>query len=60
MPTILDEIVATKRAEVAKAKDRRPLAELEAVLESAPPARSFFDALAANAESVSLIAEWID
>ena len=37
MSTILDEIVATKRQEIALAKAARPEAELLRALESAPP-----------------------
>jgi indole-3-glycerol phosphate synthase len=44
--TILDQIVATKRGEIAAAKQRLPLAELRATLAGAPPPRDFFAALA--------------
>ncbi len=43
--TILDEIVATKRREVAAAQARLPLVELEAQAAQAPPVRDFKDAL---------------
>jgi indole-3-glycerol phosphate synthase len=44
--TILDEIVASKRREVAAARRRMPLEELEAQAAEAPPARDFRAALA--------------
>jgi indole-3-glycerol phosphate synthase len=56
MPTILDEIVATKRDEVASAKAVRPEAELRRAAESAPPPRDFLAALAAQGP-IKLIAE---
>ncbi len=56
MPTILDEIVATKRDEIGQARSERPERELQAMLPDAPPARDFFAALA-EAESIGLIAE---
>ena len=46
MADILDEILAHKRAEVAAAKARRPLAALERELAVAPPVRDFRAALA--------------
>jgi indole-3-glycerol phosphate synthase len=54
--TILDKIVATKRQEIEQAKSRRPVAELQAALRDAPPARDFFAALAAPGP-IRLIAE---
>ena len=45
MPTILDEIAAYKREEVAKAKARTPLSALEARARAASPVRSFAGAL---------------
>ena len=45
MKTILDDIVARKRIEVAEAIEARPLAELEARLADAPPVRGFASAL---------------
>ncbi len=56
MPTILDKIVATKRDEIARAKERRPEAVLRAVIADAPAPRDFFGALAAGG-SIKLIAE---
>jgi len=56
MPTILDKIVATKREEVARAKEETPLTELDARLDGAPPVRDFFAALAEPRE-IGLIAE---
>lgn len=53
---MLSEILATKRTEVARAKERTPLAELEKGLADAPPVRDFRAAIA-NAEGVALIAE---
>lgn len=58
MRTILDEIVATKRAALAAAKAARPLSELKAAVGSAPPLRDFFAAVAPHgANDVRLIAE---
>lgn len=37
---VLDRIMATKAREVAEAKARRPLADLERALADAPPTRS--------------------
>jgi indole-3-glycerol phosphate synthase len=56
MPTILDKIVATKRAEIDAAKAARPEAELRAQLADAPPVRDFFAPLAADGP-IKLIAE---
>jgi indole-3-glycerol phosphate synthase len=56
MATILDKIVATKRNEIAAAKDRQSERELRAALADAPPVRSFFDALATG-DRIRLIAE---
>jgi indole-3-glycerol phosphate synthase len=41
MTSILDQIIATKRQEVAAASERLPLSELEAQAAEAPPARDF-------------------
>ena len=46
MPTILDEIVATKRREVEQGRKRMPLEELEAQATEAPPVRDFRAAIA--------------
>ena len=46
MPNILDEIVATKHKEVAAARLRMPLEELEDQARTAPPVRDFRAALA--------------
>ncbi|MDA1054812.1 MAG: indole-3-glycerol phosphate synthase TrpC [Planctomycetota bacterium] len=56
MSTILDKIVATKRAEIVRAKQLRPEAELRAAIADAPPPRDFFQALAAGG-AIKLIAE---
>jgi indole-3-glycerol phosphate synthase len=54
--SILDEIVVSKRTEVAAARRRLPLEELEARLAVAPPVRDFRQALA-GAGPIRLIAE---
>ncbi|HUY35026.1 MAG TPA: indole-3-glycerol phosphate synthase TrpC [Pirellulales bacterium] len=56
MPTILDEILVTKRREIAAAKAARPASSLVEPLASAPPVRDFFAALAAPGP-IKLIAE---
>lgn len=56
MPTILDEIVATKRVEIAAARQRVDEAELRRRVADAPPVRDFFGALAAGG-AIRLIAE---
>ncbi len=56
MPSILDEIVATKRLEIAAAQAAVPTAELRAQLKDAPPVRDFFAALAGPGP-IKLIAE---
>src|SRR5262245_9767495 len=56
VPTILDEIVATKRGEVERAKAARSLDELRARIADAPPVRDFYAPLAA-AGPIKLIAE---
>ena len=43
--TILDEIMAHKRDEIAQQQARRPLAEVRAVAEAAPPPLDFVAAL---------------
>jgi indole-3-glycerol phosphate synthase len=45
MPTILDEIVASKRKEIEASRRRFPIDELEVQAASAPPARDFRAAL---------------
>jgi len=54
--TILDEIVASKRREVAAARERMPLQEMEDQAASAPPVRDFRAALAGPGP-IQLIAE---
>jgi indole-3-glycerol phosphate synthase len=56
MPTILDKIVATKRAEIERAKAAVSEKELRARLGDAPAVRDFFAALAAEGP-IKLIAE---
>lgn len=56
MPTILDKIVATKKDEIAAAKEATPIAELESAITDAPPVRDFFAALSAEGP-IKLIAE---
>ena len=56
MSTILEQIVAHKRTEIAAAERARPLAALEAALGAAPPVRDFFAPLAAG-PPLKLIAE---
>lgn len=56
MPSILDQIVQHKRQEVALARQRRPLAELQAQADSLPPPRDFLGALRAR-HPLGLIAE---
>lgn len=56
MTNILDRIVATKRAEVAEAKTRRPVEQLTLEAAAAPKPRDFFAALAAGGP-IKLIAE---
>ena len=56
MPTILDDIVATKRQEIAAAKARRPETELRSQLAAAPAPRDFLAALRVPGP-VRLIAE---
>lgn len=55
-PSILAEIVAHKRQEVAARKTARPLQQLESQLAAAPPTRGFLQRLAQPGE-VHLIAE---
>ena len=53
--TVLDEIVAGVREDLAKRRARRPLAELERLLDDVPPARDPLPAL--RAPGLSVIAE---
>ena len=56
--TILDNIIAYKRREVAAAKANAPLASLAAIVRDAPPTRGFERALRrAGADGFALIAE---
>ncbi len=55
-PSILDEIVASKEREVAAARQRMPLEEMEVQAASAPPVRDFRAALAGPGP-IQLIAE---
>lgn len=55
-PSLLDQIVAAKRLEVAQARSSRPLPELRAATRDAPSPRDFFAALAADGP-IHLIAE---
>ncbi len=54
--SMLSEILATKRTEVARLKEHTPLAKLQAKMKDAPPLRDFRGALA-NTTSIGLIAE---
>ena len=56
MTDILETIISRKREEIAAAKDRHSLAELEHKLAEAPPVRDFVAALK-NAEGLGLVAE---
>jgi indole-3-glycerol phosphate synthase len=56
MSTILDQIVATKREEIAQAKAETPEAALRQQLAAAPPPRDFLAALSAG-PPIRLIAE---
>lgn len=58
MGTILDQIVQTKRTEVAARKQGRPLADVQRAARDAQPARDFHAALAAPApRGIHVIAE---
>ncbi len=57
MADILETIVIRKRREVAVARERVPLAVLEAMIPAAPPVRDFFAAVSA-APPIRLIAEF--
>ena len=56
MPTILEKIIATKRGEIARAKEVIREDRLRAALKDAPPPRDFFGSLAAT-QDIALIAE---
>jgi indole-3-glycerol phosphate synthase len=56
MTNILEEIVATKRREIERARELRPEAALREQLSSAPPVRDFIAPLAASGP-IKLIAE---
>lgn len=56
MTTILDQIVAVKRREIAASQDARPLSELRAAAKDAPAVRPFGPPLAAGGP-IKLIAE---
>lgn len=56
MSNVLDRIVASKRRELEEAHQRRPLADLERILSSAPSVRAFRAALE-SAPDVAVIAE---
>jgi indole-3-glycerol phosphate synthase len=56
MPTILDQIVATKQGEIERAKAAVPESELQSRLADAPPVRDFFSTLASPGP-IKLIAE---
>ena len=59
MSTILDDIMAYKRDEVAARSAGRPLGQVEAAAKEAPPVRGFYDALkkAQDEKRYGLIAE---
>ena len=56
VPTILNQIVATKRTEIERAKATVPLSDLQRRLIDAPPVHDFFGTLAAGPR-IKLIAE---
>lgn len=58
MDNILDQIVSTKRGEVAAARSRCPLAEMMSAAADAEPARDFYAAVSGTSKrGVNLIAE---
>ncbi len=58
MGNILDQIIETKRGEVAAARKNRPLSELKAALRDTRPTRDFYRAVAKTPKrGVNLIAE---
>lgn len=56
-PAVLREIVDVKRREVAEAKARTPLRELEAMVAQEEPPRNFFRAVTRKSETAAVIAE---
>lgn len=52
MPSILDDIMATKRREVTAARERIPDRELERRMADLPPAREFTAAVGRDRKSV--------
>ncbi len=56
MSSILQQIVANRRREIAQAKQQRPSSQLERELDAAPPVRDFRQALR-QASPIALIAE---
>lgn len=54
---VLKEIVANKRVEVARAKQRRPQEALEQAADQAPPPRNFFAAMTRPRGKLRVIAE---
>lgn len=56
-PAVLREIVEVKRREVAEAKARTPLRELEAMVAQEEPPRNFFRAVTRESDSAAVIAE---
>jgi indole-3-glycerol phosphate synthase len=60
LPTVLEEIVDFKRAEIEQAKSTEPIADLGAMISRAEPTRNFFGALtsiAPNTPRTRIIAE---
>ena len=57
MRTILDEIVETKRAEVAAARAERSIEALETAAERAEPPRDFLKAIVGSGPRIAVIAE---
>lgn len=59
MPNVLEKIMETKRGEIAAAKGKLPVRELEQLVSAAPPVRDFAGALRAKAAAtgMGLIAE---
>jgi indole-3-glycerol phosphate synthase len=55
--SVLDDIIAHKRDEIAQQQARRPLAEVRAAAEAAPPPLDFVAALRGSAARPALIAE---